>query len=160
MSTAYTINGETVPLPDPGEGAWFDMLNNFLAAAAAAQGSVLQFGNSATPNGSGTTYLRPSYRDSASDSTEVKIQVPADGVLRNLYAQARVAPSGGSLVYTVRKNGADTALTCTMAAAATQANDATHEVTVAAGDVISIKCVSTASTGATHPFATVSFCAR
>ena len=70
------------------------------------------------------------------------------GTLRNLSLTTNSAqPGTGTLVATVRKNGADTALTVTIAAggAAQTQTDAANTVSVVAGDLISIRIVNNAS---------------
>ncbi len=57
----------------------------------------------------------------------------------NFYVAANIAPSGGSLILMVRKNEADTTLTCTMTSAVTTCSDTTHSFTAVASDRLSIK---------------------
>jgi len=74
---------------------------------------------------------------------ELKLRVPRTGVLRDLYVWQRVASgaAGRTDIYTVRVNGADKAITCTLDNA-TSGQDITHAVPVAQGDAVSIKLVS------------------
>jgi hypothetical protein len=65
--------------------------------------------------------------------------------LRGLAAAA--VPASNTVVFTVRKNGADTALTCTIGAGQTQAADTTNKINFGVGDRFAIKCVSSASAG-------------
>ena len=53
-------------------------------------------------------------------------------------------PSSGNMVITVRKNGADTGLTYTLASGATAGtySNTTNTVTFAAGDLISLQVVN------------------
>lgn len=83
-------------------------------------------------------------------------------VLRDLAASLKTAPGGAdTAIFTVQKssdNGAtwsDTALTCTISAAAKAASDLTNAVNLAVGDLVAIKVVSSAGTAA-GPTATVS----
>lgn len=79
-------------------------------------------------------------------STEASIStvMPTAGTFSNFYIRSTTAPGAGkSYTYTLRKNGADTAVTATMSDAATTATDSTNSVTYAAGDTISIKAVPT-----------------
>lgn len=58
----------------------------------------------------------------------------------------------GALVLTARKNGADTLMTCTIPLGATgDFSDVTNAVDVAVGDLLAIKAVSTATSGACIP---------
>lgn len=102
---------------------------------------LFQFGclGAITPNG--TSYLAPG--NGATQTNEITIRAPRPGILKNFYIQQRVASGAGGRtdIYTVRVNGADTTITCTLDNA-TQGADTTHEVLVAAGDRISVKLVS------------------
>lgn len=68
---------------------------------------------------------------------------PTRGKIKNLYCVMAASPGGGAKAYTftLRVNGINSALTCTIAGAATTANDTTHEVTVAAGDILTLGIV-------------------
>jgi hypothetical protein len=83
--------------------------------------------------------------------------ITTPGTIRNLYVKLDVAPGAGtSRVFTVRKNGADQALTCTISGAGTtQCNDTTNSFAVVAGDRICVECVPVGSGGepATPPAA-------
>lgn len=69
------------------------------------------------------------------------------GTLSNLRVVITVAPGGAvTRTYTVWVNGVATALTCSIGPAATSAEDITHTVAVAAGDLITLK--HTAAVGA------------
>lgn len=75
--------------------------------------------------------------------TDVKFPCPVAGTVKALYATADGSPGGSeTFVYTVRKNGVDQTLTCTTSAAGLTSNDTTHSFTVAAGDVLSMKIVT------------------
>ncbi len=74
---------------------------------------------------------------------------PAAATLRNFYVRTGTAqPGDGSLVVTVRVNGADTGLTITVAAGAGAGtfSDTTHTASVAAGDLISFSVVNNSPT--------------
>jgi len=94
-------------------------------------------------------------------STIASAQVPlyvarfAGETIRNLAATLVTAPGGtDTVVFTVQKssdNGAtwaDTALTCTITGVAKSASDLTDAVVLAAGDILAIKTVSSATTAA------------
>lgn len=53
--------------------------------------------------------------------------------------------AGTSVVWTLRKNNVNTALTCTMGEGQNTARDTTHEVTVAAGDILALEFDPSAS---------------
>ncbi len=69
--------------------------------------------------------------------------VAAPGTIDRLFVELSAAPGAGAgdaYVFTLRLNGADTALTCTITQPATSASDTTHTVAVVAGDVVTISC--------------------
>ena len=76
----------------------------------------------------------------------------SSGTLRNLYVKGSndtAAPATADLTFTVRKNGADTGVTCTMPGTSLPAftvgicSDTVHSVTFASGDTLSISVVET-----------------
>lgn len=94
-------------------------------------------------------------------ATEAAAQTPVSApfTLKNFYAAASVAPaSGQTFTITVRKAGADTspAVTCTITGPATSCNDTTHTASFAAGDLISVKLVASATSGSTSTVNTMS----
>ena len=111
--------------------------------------SVLSFGATSSANTVTTEYIWPGY-GSAASATEIGIVIPSAGKISRLYIKAATGPAGDSIVYTVRKNGTDQALTATLAIAGTSANSTTNPFTVAAGDEITIKSAPNAglTTGA------------
>ena len=102
---------------------------------------VLQFGclGAITPNG--TSYLAPG--NGATQLNEIRIRAPRAGILRNLYVWQRVASGAGGRtdIYTVRVDGGNTAITCTLDNV-DEGADIANEVLVGAGDSISISLVS------------------
>jgi hypothetical protein len=83
-------------------------------------------------------------------STEAVCQIPMSqsGTLQKMYVAAGNAPAAGqTYTFTARKNGVDTALTCQVTSAGATANDTTHSVSYAAGDLLSIKLVTSATSG-------------
>lgn len=83
-------------------------------------------------------------------STEYYLAVaPRAGTARNLRCYLKTAPGGSdTVVYTVRIAGADSTLTCTSTGATATCADTTHAPSVAAGDRLSYKAVSSAGTAA------------
>ena len=77
------------------------------------------------------------------DTTEnLSLVMATAGTIRNLRARAGTAGVGvGSGAITLRKNGVDTTVVCTMNTG-NNCNDTTHSFTVAAGDLISVKMVT------------------
>lgn len=102
-------------------------------------------GGPATAGASQTFYMAPGYAGYNATENNVKTPLPAQGTLRALYVQTSSAQgAAGTQVYTLRKNGADTALTLTVGAGAAAGtfSDVTHSVAVAAGDLLSVKVVN------------------
>lgn len=94
------------------------------------------WGSALSPTASGTAYMVPGF--GAPSSTELKFEMTHTGSLSNMRVLARVGSAGGSVTYTVRKNAADTAMTITMAAAATGGTFTSSTVDFVAGDDISL----------------------
>lgn len=70
---------------------------------------------------------------------------PVPGTVRNLFVVADGSPAvGQTFAYTVRKNSVDQAVTCTIAGTGAIANDSTHSFPVAAGDLLTVKLVTSA----------------
>ncbi len=66
------------------------------------------------------------------------------GTVSNLYVAFDAAPTAGkSFAFTLYKNSVATGLTCTIADAAITANDTTHSVTVAIGDLLAWEILPT-----------------
>jgi hypothetical protein len=89
---------------------------------------------------SGTNFMRPGTYNST--STEAKIRIPTHCNIKTLNIHARVSPGTGKTdVFTVRKNGVDTALTASLTDGQTWAIDNDHSVEFMAGDDLSVKVV-------------------
>jgi len=101
---------------------------------------ILQFGCLGAITAGATSYLAPGM--GATQANEIKMRVPATGIIKNLYVLQRVSSgaAGRTDIYTVRYGG-DTAITCTLNNTAI-GHDTEHEVAVTAGDQVSIKLVS------------------
>ena len=72
------------------------------------------------------------------------------GTLRNFTAHF-TAPVSVNTVLTVQKNGANTAITCTVAAKASTCSDTTHTVAFAASDTVLVHATYTGSNTGTNP---------
>lgn len=73
------------------------------------------------------------------DSISARIIVPSPALLRGFRVLRGAAPGGGNgNTYTVRKNGVDTAISCTISGAGLSCQDA-GSISVAGGDVIEVK---------------------
>ena len=113
--------------------------------------NLLVFGVVDTVGGGATVYPLPGNGTAAEAAVELKIPVGRTCIAKNLYVKMVTAPGGAVIdTITVRLNGGDQALTCTVAAAATTGNDIdiTHAFAVVAGDELSVKYVSGAGSTA------------
>jgi len=75
--------------------------------------------------------------------------MPIAGTLKNFYVNNGNQPATGSLVYTIRKSGVDSAFVITVAAGSLSGvfSNTTSTLSVVAGDFIGIKITNNASTG-------------
>lgn len=83
--------------------------------------------------------------------------ISSSKTISELYVQSDVAPgSSAAFTYTLRMNGADTALTCIISgASATSASDGSHSVSFGSGDTVSLKLVVSSTAFQTSHSATV-----
>jgi hypothetical protein len=142
VSTSVNLNATGYTVPQMGETGWRVALDAYLLALASARGGSLAFGIS-TGVTSAARYAPPGY--GAAQTNEVQISAPCSGTMRDLYVKCRTAPVGDTVVVTVRKTAAATALTCTVAIAGTTASDTSNTVSVTAGDALSVSVTGGAS---------------
>ncbi len=82
------------------------------------------------------------------NETLVQNVIPAPGTVKNFYVFVETAPVvGRSWSFTVRKNAADTAVTCTIVGDGTlrTCSDTTHAAPFVAGDLIAIRIGASAT---------------
>lgn len=70
-----------------------------------------------------------------------EMRLPRAGTALNLYVDSTAIPAGQTVVWTLRKAGQDTSLTCTQTEGQTQCSDTSNTVTFAQGDKIALKAV-------------------
>lgn len=122
--------------------------------------SLITWGTDSTTTVATAVYMAPGYI-AASPATEIQIPVARAGTLRNLSVRITGAGTDAGLVtYTVRVNGADTAIVATNqnnAASPVTITDLTNSVNVVAGDLISLKITKAGvvTAGQTGVFATL-----
>jgi hypothetical protein len=93
-----------------------------------------------------TRYLYPG---TANDSgVEIFTRLAAKGIVKSLIVRSRVAPGVGTDVYTLRKNGVNTALTVSLTGAAVSAQILTASVSFSSSDDLSVSVSSTGGAGA------------
>lgn len=123
-------------------------------ATGKASLQVLKWGAVNMPQA--TTSFGNALGDNAQPEATAEFYTPEILVIDQLRVATAIAmPAGQSLTATLRRNGADTALTCVVTAGNQSASDIAHSVTYGAGDKISIKFVTTATTGVMPTSATV-----
>jgi hypothetical protein len=114
-----------------------------------SRGSSVITLNGQNLGGSATAYFGIS--QVSTNEADVQIQFPVAGTIGNFYVTTYTAQgTGGNYVLTLRKNGADTAVTITITAshAAGFFSDTTHSFTVAVGDKICVKGVNASGSAA------------
>jgi hypothetical protein len=119
--------------------------------AVAAQDSISLINNVAVTIGTSTTsYVSFCAFTTNSAEASRQIIIPISGTIRNLYVLTSSTQSANnSQVCTVRKNGANTAVTVTIAASAAAGtfSDTTNTVSVAAGDRLALQVQNNAASG-------------
>lgn len=91
-----------------------------------------------------TTFYGTAYDSTV--ETDVRWPVPIAGTVRNLFIQLDGPPGGAdTFTFTIRKNAVDQTVVATVPGAALTANDITHSFTVVAGDLLSVKLVTSAT---------------
>lgn len=110
--------------------------------------AVLHWGNDTVNSSTTTRYLTPGYSSTTAQTSPIQYRIPVACTLRNLYVRQNTgAGNGNAIVYTVRKNGVATTLTCSLASTANDGNDVAHTVAFAQGDLIDIIITKAASVG-------------
>ncbi|HZQ64876.1 MAG TPA: hypothetical protein VFA66_06595 [Gaiellaceae bacterium] len=76
-----------------------------------------------------------------------QMNMPAGGTVEHFYVRAQSSIFIGSITFTVRRNGVDTAVSCTMlpGSPVSSCSDTANRATFAAGDLISIGSVKSGS---------------
>ena len=120
---------------------------SILAKLLAFNGTNVAIGATAyLPTGTGAT--------SASETKDYQWMIPVAGTLKTLYVA--VTTSSGSNtgdIFTVRVNGVNTSITCTLIQSATTGNDTTNTAAVVVGDLVSVRCVVAGDANATGAIA-------
>ena len=137
LTTTGAIVVDTTSLAFSATVAAADATGNFLWGAGGVTGTTT------------SRYLFPGYSDSLAQTAAPQFRVPRAGTLRNLRVRHNItAGNGNAIVYTLRVNGAPSALTASLASTANDASDVANTVGVAAGDLVDIIVTKAASVGA------------
>lgn len=122
------------------------------AYSPAEEEAETMIGTSAlAPLGDGTFYIGSA--GLSADEADVELAANRAGTASLLWVVTSVAAGlGGSFTYTLRKNGVDTALTCTIAGASQRVNGTASTPTVSfdQGDRLSVKLVAAGAARAFH----------
>lgn len=127
-------------------------------------GSVLIFGaDSVGASGGETRFLYPGYNGQLAKPTSFGLLAPRNGTLRGLHVRHNDDVGNGSpVVYTVRINGADTLLSCSVDTGAFgTGSDTANSVLVTAGQLIEVSASKAAAlgNGAVQPVASMQYTA-
>ncbi|HET9565208.1 MAG TPA: hypothetical protein VFP27_12060 [Mycobacterium sp.] len=108
------------------------------------------FGRNANPGAGGAKYTSITSALGTWDTEALRRSpCPVAGVVRNLVVELSAAPGGGrSRTFTLRKNGAATALTVTISSTATTARITGTDVAVAVGDLLALEATRSGSAAA------------
>ncbi|MCK1536892.1 MULTISPECIES: host specificity factor TipJ family phage tail protein [unclassified Bradyrhizobium] len=122
-------------------------------SAVSIRNGIVEFSSGTTSLAPGTWYLGAS--NAFASEASAQVTMPACTVDR-LDVAATLAPGGSeTFVYTLRKNNADTAVTCTVTGVSIIASDSAHTATFGAGDTADIKVVASGSAASTTHLATI-----
>jgi hypothetical protein len=115
------------------------------AASAATAGSapmIIGGGAASDLYTSATAYLPMFMNTYSATESEVQQAMPTAGTISNFYVRLTGSPgTGNNYIFTVRKNGSSTTVTCTVSDSTTSCTDTGHSVSFVAGDTIDIMSV-------------------
>ena len=128
-------------------GSWPNQTINSSGGGGGAGGGFTTYSSgtaTVTLPAAGTTFF-PAGGGGPPNSTEANVQSasPAATISKFYVHLSANIGTGNTIAFTFRDGGSDQSVTCTISGAANTCNDTTHSVTVAAGDIISIKAVTT-----------------
>jgi hypothetical protein len=85
----------------------------------------------------------------ATNEAASQLAVPANGTVQELHATVAVAPGAGNTVtFTIRKNGTNTSVACSISNTAKSCADSVNAVGFSTGDLITVQVAETAGVGA------------
>lgn len=112
--------------------------------------NIIAFG-CRNPGASTTRYMGPLGTNAQNSETAVACYAPFPITIKNLFGYLNAANAAATpVVFTVRKLGAASAVTCSVAAAAQSANDVVNSVDIDAGEYFAIEAVFPAGFGGTN----------
>jgi len=120
------------------------------AIAAEAAPAVLTWGAGSVTATTTTRYLFPGFDSGTAQTSAIRFRVPRAGKIRKMRVHHNVtAGNGNAIVYTLRVEGAASALTVSLASTASEGADNVNSVAVANDDLIDIEVTKAASIGTT-----------
>lgn len=116
-----------------------DAVRDKIESLSASNGNQILCANSATSN-TATFYMGMGGASSTTETVARTASTPLTVTVGNFYAGVQTAAGGAdSWTVTVREEGSNTAVTCSMNASATTCNDTTHSFVLDAGNDLSIQ---------------------
>lgn len=120
--------------------------------------SFIQAGTNSESNSAVNYFAIGMYSIAGTPESSFQIAAPTAGTFSNLYTVGGIPGAGKSYAVTLRKNGADTTLVATASGAGSgSANDTTHTVSVAAGDLIDFSGTPTGTPAGGVAYASMTF---
>jgi len=109
--------------------------------------SVLSFNNIGNPQGTNTTFYYALGANASTVEANTFAPMPVAVNIKNLGVQTSVSPRAGqSYTITLRHNGANTAITCTISGAGNSScSDTSHTVSYNATDTLDMQVISSAT---------------
>jgi hypothetical protein len=151
MDTAGAA-GSTMFLKETGSG-----VSGGTAGWQGAGGSEIVFATQDTTAATAARFLGGGTALPAAVATEIKIPVTRDGTIRNARLTQVAGVGGGTNTYTLRKNGASSTVAIAIANTATTGSDTTHELAVAAGDLLSVQVTKGSAPGTAASDCTITY---
>jgi hypothetical protein len=113
--------------------------------AAAADASIVHWGNDLVGSSTTPRFLSPGYDDTLATVDVISWIAPRDGELQDLFVLHNApAGNGNNITYTVRVNGIATALSVTLSSLASSGSNLVATVPVLQGDLIDIRITKAA----------------
>jgi hypothetical protein len=119
--------------------------------------SIIGGGTTTNLNNAATSFLGAFVDGADASEAEVRVRIPVNGEISNLFVILDEAPVTGTWDFTLRLDGADTPLGCSISLTATTCEDTTDSVAVSQGQVISIEVTPTLAPTATEMRWTATF---
>lgn len=121
------------------------LVSNLLSSGAT---DTINFGAGSVSATTTDRFLYPEYDSSLAPTGEMQIIVVRPGTIRNMHVLHNSAGgNANAIVYTARKNGANTLLTVSLAANGVSASNVVNSFAVVTGDTISVLVTKAASVG-------------